>query len=77
MSMGFSSQQYSSGLPFRSPGDLPDPETESASLALAGKFFYHYVTRGAHVIVGWALRGTRVTRVRTNVFKGVNMSTYF
>ena len=31
LSMGFSMQQYWSGLPFPSPGDLPDPETEPES----------------------------------------------
>ena len=30
--MGFSRQEYCSGLPFPSPGDLPDPGTEGASL---------------------------------------------
>ena len=41
LSMGFSRQQYWSGLPFPSPGDLPDPgiEPTSPSLALAGRFF--------------------------------------
>ena len=34
LSMGFSRQQYWSGLPFPSPGDLPDPEIEPGSLAL-------------------------------------------
>ena len=29
MSMGFPRQEYWSGLPFPSPGDLPDPRTES------------------------------------------------
>ena len=33
-SMGFSRQQYWSGLPFPSPGDLPDPGMESRSPAL-------------------------------------------
>ena len=33
-SMGFSRQQYWRGLPFPSPGDLPDPEIEPGSLAL-------------------------------------------
>ena len=33
-SMGFSRQQYWSGLPFPSPGDLPDPGIEPASQAL-------------------------------------------
>ena len=35
-------QEYWSGLPFPTPGDLPDPGIETASLvssALAGKFF--------------------------------------
>ena len=33
-SMGFSSQEYWSGLPFPFPGDLPDPEIEPGSPAL-------------------------------------------
>ena len=40
--MEFSRQEYWSGLPFPSPGDLPDPGIETASLvspALAGRFF--------------------------------------
>ena len=40
--MGFSRQEYWSGLPFPPPGDLPHPGIESASLsspALAGGFF--------------------------------------
>ena len=39
LSMGFPKQEYWSGLPFPTPRDLPDPETKSASPALAGKFF--------------------------------------
>ena len=34
LSMGFSRQQYWSGLPFPSPGDLPDPGIEPRSPAL-------------------------------------------
>ena len=34
LSMGFSRQEYWSGLPFPSPGDLPDPGIELRSLAL-------------------------------------------
>ena len=37
--MGFSRQEYWSGLPFPSPGDLPDPGIEPASPALIGGFF--------------------------------------
>ena len=33
-SMGFSIQEYWSGLPFPSPGDLPDPGIEPGSPAL-------------------------------------------
>ena len=33
-SMGFSRQEYWSGLPFPSPGELPNPGTESGSPAL-------------------------------------------
>ena len=34
LSMGFSRQEYWSGLPSPSPGDLPDPGTEPGSPAL-------------------------------------------
>ena len=34
LSMGLSKQQYWSGLPFPSPGDLPDPGIEPTSPAL-------------------------------------------
>ena len=40
--MGFSKQEYWSGLSFPPPGDLPDPGIESMSLgspAVASKFF--------------------------------------
>ena len=42
LSMGFLKQEYWSGLPFPSPGDLPDPGIEPtfpAASALAGGFF--------------------------------------
>ena len=39
LSMGFSRQEYWSGLPFPPPGDRPDPGIKPASLALAGRFF--------------------------------------
>ena len=38
LSMGFSRQAYWSGLPFPSPGDLPDPGIEPLSPALKGGF---------------------------------------
>ena len=39
LSMGFSSPEYWSGLPFPSPGDLPRPGIEPTSPALVGGFF--------------------------------------
>ena len=41
LSMGFSRQEYWSGLPFPPPGDLPDPGIQPAAptSALAGRFF--------------------------------------
>ena len=38
-SVEFSRQEYWSGVAFPSPGDLPDPEIEPVSPALAGGFF--------------------------------------
>ena len=49
--MGFSRQERCSGLPCPSPGDLPDPGIEPASLvspALAGGFF---TTSATNVLV--------------------------
>ena len=45
--MEFSRQEYWSGLPFPSSGDLPDPRIEPMSHALAGECFY----RGASSIL--------------------------
>ena len=42
LSMGFPRQEYWSGVPFPTPGDLPNPGSEPVSLAspaLAGRFF--------------------------------------
>ena len=39
LSLEFSRQEYWSGLPFPSPGDLPHGGTELASPTLAGRFF--------------------------------------
>ena len=39
LSLGFSRQEYWSGLPFPSPGDLPDPGIKPMSPALTGDSF--------------------------------------
>ena len=52
LSVGFSRQEYWSGLPFATPGDLPDPGIEPVSLtspALAGGFFTTSITWEAHL----------------------------
>ena len=59
--MGFHRQEYWSGLPFPSPGDLPDPGIELTSLtsALAGGFFTVSVT--------WEARRTQAARKARDV----------
>ena len=52
LSMGFSRQEYRSGLPCPSPGDLPDSGITASSLlssALAGGFFTTGITWGSLV----------------------------
>ena len=39
LSMGFSRQEYWTGLPFPSPGNLPNPEIKPPSPAIVGGFF--------------------------------------
>ena len=39
LSMGFSRQEYWSGVPFASPGDLPNPGIKTLSTALASRCF--------------------------------------
>ena len=51
---GFSRQEYWSGLPFPSPGDLANPGIEPKSLrspALAGRFFTTSATWEAPVFI--------------------------
>ena len=50
LSMGFSRQEYRSGLPCPPPGDLPDPGIEPTSLtsAPAGEFFTTSTTQETH-----------------------------
>ena len=40
LSMGFSRKEYWNGLPFLSPGDLPDPGIEPRSPALQDSLVY-------------------------------------
>ena len=47
LSLGFSRQEYWRGLPFPSPGDLPDPATEPGVSCIAGRFFTIWASREA------------------------------
>ena len=53
LSMGFSRQEYWSGLPFPSPGDLPNLGIEPRFSRIAGRFFTIWATRDAHVPHGF------------------------
>ena len=56
LSLGFSRQEYCSGLPFPSPGDLPHPGIEPASPelpALAGRFFFQIEPPGKIILRRW------------------------
>ena len=64
LSMGFSRQEYWSGLPFPSPGDLPDPGIEPtplASPAFSGGFLITSATWEApikrYMMSGWISLG--------------------
>ena len=63
LSVGFPSQEYWSGLPFPSPGDLPDPEMEPMPPALAARFFTteppSRLKRSQCLIPGWLLSAPR------------------
>ena len=58
--MGFSRQEYWSGLPCPPPGDRPDPESDLTLLtspALAGAFFTTSATWEAHSILLGQVQG--------------------
>ena len=53
LSIGFSRQEYRSGLPRPPPGDLPNPRIEPVSLmsrALAGRFFTLWVAQSCLIL---------------------------
>ena len=52
LSIGFSRQEYWCGLPFPSPGDLPDPGIKPTSPALTGRFFTTEPPGNPSLVVG-------------------------
>ena len=65
LSKGFTKQEYWSGLPFPSPGDLPDQGREDRVSCIAGRFFTNWAMREVHLFKylliyladGWNLFG--------------------
>ena len=71
LSIGFSRQEYWSGLPFPSPGDLPDPGIEPRSPVLwadtllskpPGKSLYSFLYF-LHLLLPWGLWRNKVGEV--------------
>ena len=69
LSMGFSRQEYWNGLPFPSPGDLPNPGIELGSPVLQadslpseppGNPYYKCVVRTGHGTTDWFQIGKEV-----------------
>ena len=57
--MGFSRQEYWSGLPFASPGDPPNPGIEPTSPASAGGFFSTVLSELRALVWGYHHTGDR------------------
>ena len=51
LSMGFSREEYWSGLPWPPPGDLPNPEVEPRSLVPPASAGVSFTTRAASILV--------------------------
>ena len=71
--MGFSRQEYWSGLPCPSPGVLPDPEIKASSPALAGRVFTTSATWEA--VVWWDQSDQGVLRAQGSSEIGVILTT--
>ena len=55
LSMGFSRQEYWSGLSFPSPGDLPRPRDLNCMSCIGRQILYHWATRKALCQNYWSL----------------------
>ena len=71
LSMGFSRQEYWSGLPFPSPGDLPNPGIEPRS-SLEGGFPGHWCYLGSPyaIVRGQKRKKLKKKRDLTQIYKG-------
>ena len=73
--MGFPGQEYWSGLPFPSTGDLLDPRTEHTSPALAGRFFTiqppgkskHYI-KDKYILEKTIEKSKKIIKIKFRIF---------
>ena len=72
--MGFPRQEYWSGLPFLSPGDLPNPRVKPTSPALAGGFFTTEPSGKPNISV-WKVKVQSLSHVRLG--KGTEVGCHF
>ena len=75
LSMGFSRQEYRSGLPFPSPGDLPDPGIEPRSPTLQTDAFILWATREAHIHIEIHLNSEQSSKQQLNDIGIISTST--
>ena len=69
LSMVFSRQEYCSGLPFPTPGGLPDPDINPPSPPLAGSFFFNcWATQEAHLYLKAVTKFSLGKRLGNNQF---------
>ena len=71
-SMGFSRQEYWSGLPFPSPGDLSDPGIEPGSTRTGGRRFNLWATREAPFL---RVVASNLFRILINLFSKMGLLT--
>ena len=58
LSMGFSREEYWSGLPRPSPGDLPNPRIETQVSCTSGRFFIIWATREVPLLLSGGSAGS-------------------
>ena len=73
LSMGFSRQEYWSGVPYPTPGDLPDPGINTASLALASEFFTAVPPGKPPYYTGSLSKGQEVICIYVSVSRHMNI----
>ena len=68
LSMGFSRQEYWSGLPFPPPGEFPNPGIELGSPTLQADFFFFFFFFTGRFFTVWATREALFTGGQINLF---------